>query len=621
MDYRHINQSRLDVAKVAGLEIIDQLPRDSEIVVLDTSSTRSQFDMDRGAASERIKQLTSGGANPALNGIVDNALSLVQKSDRARKEVYLLTDMAAVDWDSKAAHSNWQRRLEDYPEVNFYLIDIGVRQPQNFSLSDLRLSRDVVSETDLIRVTAELECLGAAGRQLVELYLFDEEGNREKKGEKLIDCVEGAASQIDFQTRMGSEGTVHGYLQLSRGDDLEVDNRRYFTVAVRDPYQILIVAPQPAERHSRMLSTALCPPTLRQQGETQHEIRVISYEELAAESLAALDAVWLLDPPPLSAKLWDQLSSFVDAGGGLAMALGGSVGTSPARFNETASWELMPAPLLRQWRGELSLAPNRLEHPVLQRLKIREAAIPWRENPIFKIWELDPVGEGSRVVMPYSNGQPALLARDLGQGRFLLLTTSLTSGNRSAWNELLAPREMAWPGFVLVTAMADYLVGSAGQRLNYLTGEVARLQVDAEHKDFDSYLLKTPTGSRRIAPDDRGRQLLIHGMETPGHYRIGAGGQQGAEYGFSVNLPAEATDLERMDFGKWSARFDKNRLPILTGVNQLSRIRQDVEARTRWEAAPWLIMILTMVVAAEGLLATFFYRKPKTKSLQQHSLQ
>jgi hypothetical protein len=612
MNYRHHNKTRLDVAKEMGLEVVGQLPRNSELVVIESSSPRTRFDADRGAAVDKIEQLTTTGPAGSLIDMVDNALRVLRDSDKQRKEVYLVTDMSAVDWDSKLAISAWQRRLADHPDVSFFLMDVGVEQPRNFSLGDLELSPEVLSETDLLRITSEVWHTGVSGKQTVELYLFDEHGEAQKRGEKIVDGREGQATKVDFQTRVGDAGILHGYLRLSRGDALEIDNIRYFTVEVRVPRKILVAAADPADSRSRMLTTALAPPTLRQRGETRYEIQVVPYEKLAAEKFAAFDAIWLLDPPPLAAKLWEKLTTFVDEGGGLAMALAGNLGTSPERFNATASWELLPARLVRQWRGlDLYLAPDRLEHPVLQRFKGRQDSIPWQQNPIFRIWELGPLSADTRTLLSYNDGRPALLARKLGKGHFLLLTTSLSSGGRTPWNDLLAPRENAWPGFVLVNAMADYLVGTTGQRLNYQTGEVARLGLDDRDEGFESYLLKTPTGSRRIVADDRGMELLISSTETPGHYRVGAGGKQGAEHGFSINLPSEATNLKRANREQLSENFGKSDLPVVTTAEQLSRTREDVEGRTRWEAYPWLILLVSIVVAGEGLLATFFYRKQK----------
>jgi hypothetical protein len=611
MDYLRNNKTRLQVARDVGLEVIEQLPKGSQLVVLDSTGPRSQFDRDRGASIDRIAQLAEADGSADLDTLIDNAVAVLEKSDKARKELYLLTDMGAVDWDSQVSQSGWQRRLEKYPDIHFSLLDVGEENPINASLGNLRLGRTVVSEKDLISIRTELKCLGCSGRQLAECFVFDRKGVAEKKGAKWLDCNPGDTLPIEFQIRAGDQGMLQGYIELSRQDDLPIDNRRYFTVSIRDPYQILIVAPEPVERQSRTLSTAIAPPTLSQQGETRYELESISYGDLSNENLDGLDAVWLLDPPPLSAEQWNQLLTMVDAGGGLAIAMGSNAGMTPEVFNATASTEIMPAELLRQWRGNLYLAPSRLEHPILQRFKTREGSIPWRENPVFKIWEVGPLTEESRVVIPYNNGKPALIARDLGRGRVLLLTTSLSAGEGRPWNELLAPREMAWPGFVLVGMMAEYLVGGTDAQLNYTTGQLARLPVYAEDRNIDSYLLQSPTGSRRIAPDDQGEQILITATEFPGNYRIGAGGDEGTEYGFSVNLPAEQTDLTRANRIDWEKRYPKDRLPIHTLTDSLTRLREDAEAKTKWEAAPWLLLFLSIVVATEGLLATFFYQRPR----------
>ena len=611
MNYLRENKTRLQVARDVGLEVIEQLPKGSQIVVLDSTGPRSQFDRDRGASIDRIAQLADADGSADLNTLVDNAIALLEKSDQPRKELYLLTDMGAVDWDSQATEATWKRRLEKYPDIYFSLLDVGVESPTNASLGNLRLDRTVVSEKDLIRIRTELRCTGCSGRQLAECFVFDRNGAAEKKGGKWIDCNPGDTLPVEFQIRAGDQGILQGYVELSKQDGLPIDNRRYFTISIRDPYQILIVAPEPVQQQSRTLSTAIAPPTLSQQGETRYELESISYAALANENIDGLDAVWLLDPPPLSAEQWNHLLTLVDAGGGLAIALGSNAGMTPEVFNATASPEIMPAKLLRQWRGDLYLAPQRLEHPLLQRFKAREGSIPWRENPVFKIWEVGPISQESRVVIPYDNGKPALIAGDLGRGRVLLLTTSLSPGTGKLWNELLAPREMAWPGFVLVGMMAEYLVGSTGAQLNYRTGELARLPVYAEDRNIDSYLLQSPTGSRRIAPDDQGDQILVTSTEFSGNYRIGAGGNEGTEYGFSVNLPAEQTDLTRADRIDWAQRYPEDRLPIHTMTDSLNRLRENAEAKTKWEAAPWLLLALSIVVATEGLLATFFYQRPK----------
>ncbi|MEK6249177.1 MAG: hypothetical protein N2C12_13430, partial [Planctomycetales bacterium] len=479
--------------------------------------------------------------------------------------------------------------------------------------------QEVVSESDHLLISTEVMHVGAGGERTVQLSLLDANGEMEKKGEKVIQCREGESALVEFPIAIDRTGIVHGLLRLVRDDNLKIDNVRYFTVRVNPPPQILIAAPEPVQRHSRKLAMALAPPTLRRRGDAQYEVEVMSYDQLEGQPLETYNAVWLLDPPPLSAKLWNGLTGYVDSGGGLAIVLGSGAGSTPERFNSTVSLELLPAELKRQWRHEaLYMAPDSLEHPILQPFKDKEGQIPWQENRVFKSWQLDPLPPGVRVIIPYSNGHPALISRELGQGRSVVLTTSLTSSGlssespRRSWNDLLSPRENAWPGILLVNAMTEYLIGSAGWRLNYGVNDLADIGIDSRN-EYPSFLLTTPKDSRRVVPDENGRRLLVSGNDMPGHYQLGAGGRQGVQYGYSVNVSADATMLNRMNPEEFSEMYDKKRLPVISSLQELSDTRKVTAARTRWEAYPWLIMVMAIVVAGEGLMATFFYRRSKSE--------
>ncbi len=108
MDYLRNNKTRLQVARDVGLEVIEQLPKGSQLVVLDSTGPRSQFDRDRGASIDRIAQLAEADGSADLDTLIDNAVAVLEKSDKARKELYLLTDMGAVDWDSQVSQSGWR---------------------------------------------------------------------------------------------------------------------------------------------------------------------------------------------------------------------------------------------------------------------------------------------------------------------------------------------------------------------------------------------------------------------------------------------------------------------------------------------------------------------------------
>ncbi len=617
MLYRHRNQTRLEVAQQLGREILRELPRDSDLVVLDSASGRTRFDVDRGAAAGRIDQLQVTLAGQDLLDTLDNALGVVKSSDKQHQEVFVLTDLAAADWQSPRQLAAWRGRAEENPQLGIYLIDVGTDQIENFAVGDLTLSQETVSENGLLRIETTVTTDGREGQRTVQLYLEGEDGQPQKKGEQTVLCRAGEWQPVEFKTTLARPGTQQGYVRFARSDNLSVDDVRYFTVRVQPPWKLLVVAPAPAQQTARLLTGALAPLTLRRRGTAPYEVEVVDKQEFAARRLTAVDAVWLLDPQPLSAEVWNRLAGFVASGGGLAITLGGRAGMSGREFNAAASLELLPAELKRQWKNDdLYLAPDSLEHPVLQGLKSREGDIPWALNPVFKIWELGPLAEDTQTLIRYSDRRPALLARQVGAGRVLVMTTPLGTSSPRPWNHLLAPKEEAWPGFVLVHGMAEYLVGSRGQRLNYQVGEAATVRLDAGQREYASYLLSTPAGTQRVKATAEGDQIVVAQTPVTGQYRIEAGGRQGVRYGFSANLPRQATRLERADRDQLEDDLPQENLAWVTNLEQLRKSRKATGGRARWEAYPWLILLLVVVVAAENLLATFFYRKVAPEPVQ-----
>ena len=190
----------------------------------------------------------------------------------------------------------------------------------------------------------------------------------------------------------------------------------------------------------------------------------------------------------------------------------------------------MPGKLLRQARrpdGDLCLAPRDFQHPILAAFRSQASSIPWDAFPVFRYWELGPLSKGVGIVLPYSDGRPAVLERPVGKGRVLTMTTPVSDRpNRDPWN-LLPVGALGiepWPFVILANQMATYLVGSSGEQLNYLAGQTAVVRLDAA-RQRRGYLLFTPDGrSSPYSANSNRRELPITATDQVGNYRLKAGG-------------------------------------------------------------------------------------------------
>src|SRR5580698_319375 len=155
MQYRHHNETRLESARDTGLWLLAQLPRDSEVAVLDSRYGSEARAFDLLAAKNRIERLKSSSAGSPLATIFGDALRLLRDTGKQRKEIYVFTDLTKSNWSPQATES-LRKQLSEQSGVGLYLIDVGVQEPQNFGIVDLHLSSEAISKGVPLVIQADL---------------------------------------------------------------------------------------------------------------------------------------------------------------------------------------------------------------------------------------------------------------------------------------------------------------------------------------------------------------------------------------------------------------------------------------------------------------------------------
>lgn len=607
-EYRHHNQTRLEAASETGLWLLAQLPPESQIAVLDTRLGPGAFQVDRGAAKHRIERLETVGNSQPMTGVLEEGLRLLSKSELARREIYVFTDLARPGWPADAARL--RQLAAEASSVGVYVIDVGVAEPVNFGLGDVRVSSQVISSRSPLEIRSELYHRGPGGKRTVELYLLDKDRKPQKSGEQTKTLESGQSQELEFRVEGLSLGSHQGYLQIVGEDGLAADDRRYFTVEVTPAWRVLIAAPPPTDTHARFLSQALAPTDFRREGRARFDCQVIPLEKLAQEKLDGYAAVFVLDPGALTPSVWKSLADYASDGHGVGIFLGRRA-EPVGPLNEAPAQELLPGKLAIQARrpdGDLALAPRDYQHPILAALRKWAGQLPWDYFPVFRYWQLEQPAAGVHTIVPFSDGRPAILERPLGKGRVLTMTTPVSDpfSRHEPWN--LLPAGEDWPFLVLLQKTGDYLVGSSEQQLNYYAGQTAVLRLDAA-KPFHSYVLTGPDRVEvRLTPDLKQNILVISATDRPGNYRVQAGGtSEGVDRGFSVNLAAEQTQLERIP----EEQLKETLSPLAFRVaRSQAEIDRDISVgRVGRELFPLLIVLVALVLACEHVLANRFYRE------------
>lgn len=627
MQYRHDNQTRLEVAQETAEWLLPQLPAESDVAVVDSRTGTAAFAVDIGAARHRVERLDAGMMSQPLALAIESAVQLVGESSKPRKEVYVFTDLSRAAW-SRDAMRVMAARLKEQTGIGVYLIDVGVTEPSNFGFGETRISAQVLSKNSPLVITADVLHSGPGGERTVELFLVDRErGKAEIRGRQSIDTGAGGAQRVEFQLRGLAAGIHQGYLKIAGADALDCDNTHWFTVAVRPAWRVLVAAPRDAAGNPRdyalFFSEALAPYAIRIKGEAAFECEVVGFDQLAERPLDEYDAVCLIDPRPLEPDVWQKLHAYVSAGGGLGIFLGRNA--SPVEsFNEPAAQELLPGKLARQWRSDVYLAPDGFAHPVLA--KFRSLEVAWQLLPVFRHWQLDELADGAATVVVFSNNQPAIVDRPVGRGRVLTMTTPISDaasrpGQRGyvPWN-LIPTGDDKFPFYLLANTMAEYLVGAGTKRLNYTAGSTAVVPLD-EGERRPIYVLTTPRGDQIRTPPSEGQDaIIVTSTEEPGNYRIQAGGgRQEVDLGFSVNLPASVSQLDRVGQDDLEAIFGETPFRLARSRDEIDRSVS--AARVGRELFPYLIVILVLVLGCEQTLANRFYQDYDTSMKRSRAAQ
>jgi hypothetical protein len=627
MQYRQDNHTRLDVARETADWLLPQLPPESDVAVIDSRTGSAAFSVDVGAALQRIERLDAKLMTQPLAVALESALALVRESEKPRKEIYVFTDLSRAAWSADAMRVV-ERQLADSPDVGIYVIDVGVKEPVNVGLGELRLSGQVLSRNSTLRVECDLSHVGPESERIVELYFADPEKDEPRiRGRASFEFRSGESPRTDFRLRGLKPGLHQGFLKLTGEDSLACDDTRWFTVDVRPAWRVLMVAPQDAHStasdYALFMSEALAPYSIRLKGEAAFECDVISTDQLAAKSLDQYTAVCILDPRPLAPALWQKLQAYAAEGGGLGIFLGRNA--SPVdSFNEPLAQELLPGKLVRQWRtSETYLAPDGYQHPLLSKFRSLGGTVPWESFPVFRHWQLDDMAEDAAVVLRYSNGQPALIDRPVGKGRVLTMTTPVSdpASRRDTWN-LLPTGEEPWPFVMLANEMALYLSGGGEERLNYTAGDTAVIHLGSDRLDpIHTALLTTPRGDQiRTAVDDKQSALVITSTEAPGNYRIQAGGlEQGVDLGFSVNLPPQTSNLARATSEDLESIFGSKQFHLARNHDEIDRSIN--VGRVGRELYPLLIVLLVVILAFEQVLSNRFYKDYDTSERPSRAAQ
>ena len=650
-------KTRLEEATRRAAELVGSLPANSRVAVVETGDTTADWLPSEGDARARLRDLAErgkkGAPGPSLpvTGGIDRAYTLLRTVDAEgdgsgpyQKLVAVFTDRAAASWDAARAEELKKTRdgLPD-PKPAHAVVDVGVETPTNVALLAAGMTEgkaQVVPAGPAVSLTVTVGVVGPDDLTVpVNAVLGDARPVR-----KELAVPRGQTRTVAFEFRDLKPGLHQVRFELPTKDALAADNVRFVTFRVAEPRRVLTIAADPEDAAFWNLA-------VNEGKEFAND--TVTPQQLRPEMLQTAEAVALLGVPnpaePSDDPLWGKLLRYVEGGGKLVIIPG-----NPERMGDPAGYDptkveaankLLPGAFKRfvdtaeafeepkdakaknrrrgvTWDVFAGADDRAFAHPLLAPLR------EWRQKgniDFFRdprrangFWEVEPLPEGV-VVVRYDDDddakkrRPAVLERTVrGKGKVYQLTTPMDPGTvyNDYWQNSWA---VVFPALLLRTAAGS----RDDERFNFDTGASVRVPVGRLVAGKPGNLVLDGPG---VAVADAAVKLTEKQTEvTFGPPRTNAAGNFSLtgpnpdwREGFSLNVPADESTLDKVPV---------EGIEEVTGAGSVVQVGRDVDLkevfgnaealRAPVELFPWLLILLLLLLSAEGLVANRFYRQRK----------
>lgn len=640
MEYQYEGRTRLQVAQQLALDHLSELPSGSRVAVSDNASDDSvSFHPTLAIAQQRIESLEVNAVAHPLGDRVRKAI-VEQRDDRQRvvsefgfseddddqaaarqdrylRRIYIFTDLARSAWSFTGSRI-LQGEISDFEGLRVYLIDVGVLEPQNLGITDISLSKQRVPVGGNLFVNATVTPRGMADRGTVaELLLADSAGNLAKREQRTVTFLGDVPQQVQFQLTDLSGPVEHGVIRLVSSDPLDVDDTRYFTVEVGDPFKVLVFARDYSSADNWLFALD---PTESQ----KFDVEFRPYTQLD-QPFGDADVVYLINVPEVSEESWHQLGHFVEAGGGLGVFLG-SDDISADSYNRAQAQVFLPATLdvwmpQNSWR--MSLGDT--GHPMLRKFRDYADGVAILENDvhIYRFWKVVSAGD-STVVIRFTDvdESPALVERTFEDGRVVMFTSDVDrKPHPYRWNNFPSPSaDVVWPFIAFAEQMTEHLAGSTEVVVNYIAGEEPFITLGARPEER-TFLIREPglVAQNPLSLAPGGGTLVIKDLDTLGSYDLFTSGERRELVaGFSLNAPAGESDFTRLLEDELDQLLGEETYYVARSIEELQGEIQASDIGQ--EMFPLMLVLVIACFCGEHFVANRFY-DPEAEAAVENSKQ
>jgi len=488
--------------------------------------------------------------------------SLLQNSQRPRREVVLVTDFQRSGWSAQ--------ELVEFPEgTAIETIDVGGSDSPNHAVAGVSVTRAMYAGSE--RITVHARIVNRSSQPIVQLPVALELGSR-RYASTTVDVEANGVANVSFEPFSLTQPNLHASV-VAQPDRLAIDDRYSFVLSPGQTQPVLIARARRANAGETFyLERAL-------EVDNTFAVTVDVAEALFGRAIPRGSVVVLNDAGVPGGNAGKRLAEHVEAGGGLLLIAGANAprgdggGLLPAGIGSVVDREIGRAGRVAQVS---------YDHALFDAFRTPRSG-DFASARFYRYRELDPADDGT-VLARFDDGRPSLVEKKVGRGRVLV------------W---AAPLDNVWSDFVIqpvflpfVHQLVTYASGRTQAGTAQRAGDVLDLSERIQAAPDRELIVAYPSGKRvTLNPGQTFLQL-----DEAGFYQIRATGQAAAlATTVAANPDVSESDLTRMPAADLQSALQS------TGAKAANTAAEELTAAEREQRqSGWWYM---MVVAALFLIA------------------
>ena len=563
---------RFEQAKTAAQSILDQIG--NERTALLSFGRGFQVHTRFTTETEKVRTLVRD-LQPGLEGTeymqaLKGAESLFKEMGKGEKRLYLISDFQATGRSSAEGNFRLSKEIKLIP------LDVGEEKAPNVALTEIGAHPVIYQQKYDDKLVARVANFGDDDLSAVRIEFSINDHPVEKRELRL---AARDTQSVEFTGFNLTEGINRCLVEVSDAS-FALDNRFYFTLRRAEQLKALII-----ETATRGQSESFYLRNALTTGENlPFAVTVKSAGTVNPTELNQYRVIVLNDAGDLNAALAAQLSKFVEAGGGLVVATGPH--TRAEQFNrllEPIAPAVLDAPV--QLRNDfVAMSEIKIDHPIFEVFRQSGRLSATR---VFGYFRSSP-REQSSVLARYEDGSPALVETAKGNGKVLLLTSTLDA----LWNDL--------PLTPIYLPLIRQVVRHLGERDEKSWHPIGQPFTVPAAKDGSPPAVDTPAGARLTERAQTSLGDLLVNPREIGFYRLRYPGE--SEYA-AVDLEGKESDFRKLDIQEFIASVSGADATTLkdAGVQGAKINNEEIESRQRvWWS---LLLVALLLFLIEGILA------------------